>query len=115
MRNQTEREAQLFQALDAQQAQIDCSLLPMIRLCRFATRAAAVLSDLSAHSEISPSFKAAFAQATEYPNDPLADEAHELVAGVLYCVEREAFAMRECLSAAMMPIAPEPQVKAWVK
>lgn len=111
MRNQTQREAQLFQALDAQQAQIDCVLLPMIRLCVFASRAANVLSDLSTHAELSRPFKAALAEATEFPNEPLADEVHELVADVLSCVERETFSMGERLSAAMKSMASVSQIE----
>ena len=101
MTTPSQRENDLLRALDEQQSDINCNLLPMIRLCLFASRAAAVLSDVRAHADISPSFQEALNEATEFPNDPMTGELHDLVAGVLHCAKNAALDMNERIDAVM--------------
>jgi hypothetical protein len=95
MVNQSQREEHLWRELDAQQSDIKRRLLPMIRLCLFASRAAAMLSDLQVRADLSPEFKEALWNATEFPDEPSPSEAHQLVANVLNCAERTASEMDE--------------------
>lgn len=91
----------LWSAMDAVSSDINTRLLPMLQLCKFASNAAQQLQDFRIHGEIYPEFKEGMKKATEAINTPLPEEAHELVAGVLYMAENLAFDIQERIEQAM--------------
>ncbi|MBS3996688.1 MAG: hypothetical protein KGZ67_05025 [Hydrogenophaga sp.] len=90
-----------FRRLDEMQAEVNCRLIPLIRLCRFASNTAKQLNDMHLYGELVPAFREQMEKATDHLNDPHPDEAHELVADVLWCVEQVARDLNSRLTAAL--------------
>lgn len=85
----------VWSSLDDVSSDINTRLLPMLQLCKFASNAAQQLQEFRTHGEIYPEFKEGMQKATEYLNTPMPEEAHELVAGVLYMAESLALDIKE--------------------
>ncbi|MDP3797410.1 MAG: hypothetical protein Q8R06_09705 [Polaromonas sp.] len=91
----TEHEKVMWQALDQQQSDLASRLLPLLRVCRFATAAADALDEVQTMARNSPEFERQIMAVLPMYNDPAPAEVASLVCDVLIFAERLASEMSQ--------------------
>lgn len=109
MNIETTPEKSIRLAMDRQQQDLACNLLPVLRLCQFAAQAAESLQGIRDYAFVRPAFDAELRKAHSAPFSPDLAEFPSVMSNALFVAERLAYELEQSAKQALETVRPAPQ------